>query len=232
MKKYGLTCLVALFIFNSVYALTDKELVLLICGRREEKRFNSLADYKSELKQHGLDGLEQECIAGKQKSCFVLEKLLEKELQDFFDVAKTMGVLEKERKKNLIVKGIPYYLDKYTPGITENIRAYIIMMRQKELEKKQKAAMKKLTKMGCKSTDDKAGLDQYLECRLKTLQKKYERRKECYRTMNRFYFWLYYSPYYPSHEKMWSDDIRMKMRLCRHYGHSQSCIELQKMRKK
>lgn len=207
-------------------AFTVEEIFLLMYGRQIEKRYKSLEDFEQELKDFGLDKLEGECNTGNHESCFVLEKFMEKEVNDYVTAAKNMKKIQKEREDYLLMKNFPDFLEKYFPGISQDLKAYFINVAQERFEKREKHEMKKLNKMSCRTTYDVEGLANYLECRKKALRKKYQRQKENY--PNRFN-WLTLSR---MNEKSWSNTIRTKKRLCTHYGHALSCVDLKKMKKK
>lgn len=226
MKKYSLLlCCIGFFSVLQGDPLTTEEFYLLVFGRRITKRYEDLKQFENELKEFELDKINDECMQGKQESCFVMTKLSEKELQEFFSIARRMKEINRTREKKLNATIVPDFLNKYFPGISLEMTVYFARQKEEALKKAEKKEMKRLAKLECYSTDDKEGLKKYIGCRQKTFRSKYKRLKETY--PNRF-VWRYW--WWPS-EKEWSENLRTRKRLCCHYGHLGSCNALKAMRK-
>ncbi len=205
-----------------------------------KKRFATLEAFEAELEKYGLVALNRECIEGTEEACFISEKIIERELSYFSEIEKAMQQIEKKEKTPLTFGKVPMFLDKYFPGITNDIKQHLVQERTKRLQKAKEREMKKLKQMECQSTADVDGLKRYVECRVKTVRSKYKRLQEKYpkeEPKKIEQYWILekiIGPryYLPLPEKYWRSNLQNKKRSCTRHGNTESCVELQKMRKK
>lgn len=234
MKKYFLVMSVMYLVSYNAFGITWEDM------NESKKRFATLEAFEAELEKYGLFELDKECVADKEESCFVLEKLNERELKYFLDIEKSMQQIEKEEKTPPKFDNVPMFLDKYFPGIGNDIKQYIAQTRAKRLQEAKEREMKKLKKIECQSTADVDGLKRYMECRVKTVRSKYRRLQEKYpneEPKKIEQHWIQEKIngplYYLSRsEKYWRLNLQNKKRSCTRHGNTASCVELQKMRKK
>lgn len=224
MQKYFLAIGITFFVSYAVAESLEE-----FRDRLNRKRFEKLESFEQELETYGFVQLDQECLKDKEESCFVLEKLMEKEVKDFIEIVREMASLEKEENEPLKFDSFPEFFDKYFPGISNDWKEWIRTQHIKSLQKCKERRMKGLKKMECQSTADVDGLKKYMECRKVKLKKKYKRLQEKY--PNEPEKGIFGGSYTVS-DKNWLSNLRTKKFLCTKGGQTQYCVQLQKMRKK
>lgn len=204
-----------------------------------KKRFATLEDFEAEVGKYNLLELDEECIAGKEESCFVLRKLMERELEYFRRVVENLRRIEEQEKIPVKFGLIMECIDEIYPEKAVAMKNRIIQEHFNALQEAKQKELNRLKKVSCTSTADTDGLKQYMECRKTVLRNKYKRLQEKYpnELIKVEDPWLYENMhgqryYYSRTEANWLSNLQYTKKSCTRYGDTDSCIKLQKMRKK
>lgn len=185
------------------------------------KKYASLAAFEEELRKYGLMDLDKECLAGSQESCFILKKIMEKEVKDFVHVARHFEKRRKTQEEEAAAEAAVN--SELSSTVMKEWVAYKKKWFEWYMKKLDEQKLAKLKKMECKSTADVDGVKRYVSCRKGKLSKKYTRLKEKYPNVAKH---GYVQP-----EESWLSHLRFLKKACLYWGCTDSCVALQKMRK-
>lgn len=207
MKRYSFLIFILLITGFSSLIFTSNFLY-------DHDRFNSMKDYIKELEEYDLIQLEDECIENNEEACFVLEKLLNKELKEILEIARATKKIKEQQTKDPSYDNFPEWL-----------KDFLIKIRRDRLQRQFNRQIKKLSHYNCSSPTDLEPFKECIKCKKGKLKNKYQKLLQKYPKEN-------FPSYQQNNEHSRIKTIQHHKKMCfSKYGDSRHCIELRKLEK-